>query len=275
MSEFAPINDIVVVKVGTSVLADTSPDGRQKLNPKSFHRIGSSILELESTGTRVILVTSAGITAGMAEVGLTKRPDKATDISELKRLSCIGWRPLLNMWDAALPGRTTGSLQLTKNELNLETPREETLDTIQTMLINGDIPIVNENDAISHAEIEFGDNDRLAAILAARMMGYFALSDSKIRIVLLSDVHGVYENRDDPNTRIHTINHIGNYEHLAGGVGSANATGGMASKFTAAKIVTEAGMHMYIAHGRTDDVLQDVLSGKNRTTGTEFLPKMA
>jgi len=274
MSELNSIDNIAVVKVGTSVLADTYPDGRQELLPESFRRIGKSILSLEACGVHVVLVTSAAITAGMAEVGLTKRPDKATEIPELQRLSSIGWRALLNEWDAALPGRTTGSLQLTRNELDLVSPREEALQTIYTLLSHGETPIINENDAITNDEIAFGDNDRLAATVANRM-GHSALFGTNIRVVLLSDVHGVYVDREDPSTRIHTIAHIPNYEHLAGGIGSANATGGMASKFEAARIATKAGLTMYIAHGRTDGILQDVLSGNDRTSGTEFLPEVA
>jgi glutamate 5-kinase len=211
----------------------------------------------------------------MAEEGLTERPDKTTSLPELQWLSCVGWPLILKEWAAALDGRTTGGILLTKSNLDLASSREEALRTVYTGLVREGRPIINENDAITHNEITFGDNDILAAILAARMVGHSALFGANIRVVILSDVNGVRKNRDDPSTRIHVINHIRNYEHLAGGVGSANATGGMASKFKAAEIVTEAGMHMYVAHGRTDGVLEDVLSGESRTTGTEFLPKAA
>ena len=274
MSEFAPVDNIAVVKVGTSVLSETLSDGRQVLDPESFRRIGSSILELESVGVRVVLVTSGAITAGMASKGLTERPDKTTSLPELQWLSSVGWPLLLKEWATALDGRTTGGILLTKSNLDLASPRKEALQTLHTGLVQNDTPIINENDAITHTEIAYGDNDVLTGILAAQMVGHSALFGSNIRVVILSDVHGVYENRDDPSTRIHIINHIRNYERLAGGVGSANATGGMASKFDAARIVTEAGMHMYIAHGKTDGVIQNVLSGKSRTTGTEFLPKV-
>ncbi|MGH7239594.1 MAG: hypothetical protein ACREHG_05960, partial [Candidatus Saccharimonadales bacterium] len=132
MNEVIPIDNAVVVKVGTGVLADTYPDGRQRLNPEAFACIGKSILDLEEEGTRVLLVTSAAITAGMAEAGLAKRPDSG-QISELQRLSSIGWRPLLNAWAEALPGRVTGSLLLTKHELDLESSeRSEALSTAHT-----------------------------------------------------------------------------------------------------------------------------------------------
>jgi len=279
MSEFRNVDDIVIVKVGTNVLTNTFEDGHQELDSESFRRIGRSILALESIGVRVVLVTSAGITAGMAEVGLNKRPDKTTEsgLLELQRLSSIGWRALLNEWHDALSGRVSGSLQLTTNELDLATPREEALGTIQTLLRHDETPIVNENDAITRTEITFGDNDILAATLASRMVGSSTLSSANIRVVLLSDVHGVYEDKDDPSTRIHTINDYQDYLHLANDIngGSGNSKGGMTSKFNAAKIVTGSGMSMYIAHGRTENILQDVLSRENRTTGTEFLPKAA
>ncbi|MEI9913610.1 MAG: hypothetical protein WDN66_01175 [Candidatus Saccharibacteria bacterium] len=84
MSELNPIDDIAIVKVGTSVLADTYPDGRQELNLESFRRIGRDVLSLEAAGVHVVLVTSAAITAGMAEAGLKQRPDKDTSVPELK-----------------------------------------------------------------------------------------------------------------------------------------------------------------------------------------------
>lgn len=269
MNEVLPIDNIVVVKIGTSVLADTYPDGRQELNLESFRRIGKDILSLETSGMHVVIVTSAAITAGMAEGGLTKRPDKATAVPELQRLSSIGWRPLLNAWDDALPGRATGSLQLTRHELDsVSSERSEALQTTYSLLNHGQTPIVNENDAITHSEIAFGDNDTLAATYATHM-ARSALFGNNIRVVLLSDVHGVYKDKDDPTSVIRTIVDIDDYEHLAGNAGSDNGTGGMKTKFAAARIVTRAGLAMYITHGRTDNAIRLALDGE---IGTVVFP---
>lgn len=271
MSELNPIDDIVVVKVGTGVLADTFPDGSQKLNSETFQSIGRSIIDLEENGTNVVLVTSAAIIAGMEVVGETERPDRETEIPELQRLSSIGWRSLLTEWHFALPGMVTSSLQLTKQELNLEAPeRSEALRTIHTLLSHNEIPIANENDAITHDEIAFGDNDTLAAILAARI-GQSALFGQNIRLVLLSDVEGVYMDKNDPGTLIRRIDNVADYRHIAGDSSSDKGTGGMRTKFDAADIVTEAGLSMRIALGRTDNAIQLALADE---IGTLFLPKL-
>ncbi len=272
MSELTPLDNVVVAKVGTSVLVDTCPDGRQELNMEAFQRIGRDIITLEESGVHVVLVTSGAITAGMVEDGVTKRPDRKSEIPELQRLSSIGWRPLLNAWDEALLGRVTGSLQLTKRELDLLRPeRSEAVRTTYSLLTHGNTPVANENDAITHAEIEFGDNDTLAATYAVHL-GNSALFGANIRLVLLSDVHGVYRDRHDPSTIIRVIDDVAKYEHLAGGEGSKNATGGMKTKFPAAKIVTQAGIEMWITHGRTDNAIQRALSGE---IGTKFLSRAA
>lgn len=287
------IRDVLVVKVGTSTLTETQTDGSERLDSESFQRIGKQIVELQDSGTHVVLVSSAAITAGMAATGLTARPDKATGMHELQRLASIGWRGVMNEWSGALAGnagsaenstnsassvslvssattsesgRTIGELLLTNHELKLESEREEALRVAHTLLSHGDIPIVNENDAITHKEISFGDNDTLAAQFAA-CIGRSALFDCRVRLVVLSDVHGVYADKGDESTVIGQIDDIQSLEHLAGGARSKNSVGGMATKFAAAKIATANGVEMWIAHGRSDNAIQRALDGD---IGTRF-----
>ncbi len=130
------------------------------------------------------------------------------------------------------------------------------------------MPIANENDAITHAEIAFGDNDTLAATYAAQI-GASALFGKHIYLILLSDVYGVYRDKGDESTVIQTIDDIDEYQHLAGGSDSDNARGGMVTKFAAARIATKAGIPMRIVHGRARYPIQQALySG----SGTEFVP---
>ena len=262
------IENIVVVKVGTSVLADTYPDGRQELNLEAFARIGRDIAALKQQGSAVILITSAAITAGMAVEGLAERPDKTIQVPALQRLASVGWRPLLNAWGDALPNHIIGSLLLTRHEIDSATPeRTEALQTTYSLLTNHYIPIINENDAITHSEIAFGDNDTLAAVYAAQLRQSPLFGDP-VKLVILSDVHGVYAQKDDATTLIRQIDDIDTYINVAGDSSSANGTGGMYTKFIAAKIATEAGVITRIANGRVENAIHKALADEIGTVFT-------
>jgi glutamate 5-kinase len=264
--EFAKkVDDIVVVKVGTSTLTKKRADGSEELDVASFERIGQEILEIQKSGTHVVLVSSAAITAGMVETGSAARPSKESGMPELQRLASIGWRKILNAWDLATPGATVGELLLTRHELSVDSERDEALQVIYTLLTCGDLPIVNENDAITHEEISLGDNDALAANLAVRIK-HSALF-GHVRLVLLSDIDGVYEDKNDASTIIREIDNVEAHKHLAGGAGSTNGTGGMLSKFAAAKLANYNGIEMWIANGRDNSAIQRVLAGE---IGTKF-----
>ncbi|HEV2402629.1 MAG TPA: hypothetical protein VGS08_00320 [Candidatus Saccharimonadales bacterium] len=258
--------DIVVVKVGTSTLTEKQADGRESLDRSAFRRIGTQLMGLREAGYGTVLVSSAAITAGMAITGQSARPSRATHMHELQRLASIGQRHILNAWAEASPGSTIGELLLTRHELDLASERDELLTVTHTLLTHGDIAIANENDSIAHEEIAFGDNDTLAATFAA-CIGRSALFGGQVRLVLLTDVDGVYADKDDPSSIIRQIDDIDAYEQLAGGAGSANGTGGMVTKFAAARIAMEHGIPMWIANGKTEDVIQLALRGE---AGTGF-----
>ncbi len=261
------LQNVLVVKVGTNTLIKKQADGLERLDMASFRRIGQQVLGLQKQNTQTALVSSGAITAGMVATGCESRPSKQTrdGMVALQRLASIGWRHILNAWDDALDAATTGGVLLTRHELNLASERDELLHVTHSMLSRGDVVIANENDVIAHEQIAFGDNDTLAATYAAQMnrSGLFGT----VGLVILSDVHGLYRDKHDARTLIRTVDDIASYRHLAGGAGSANGTGGMKTKFDAARIATEAGVTMWIANGRTDDAIQFALQGK---IGTEF-----
>lgn len=256
------LDNILIIKVGTSTI--TTEDNH--LDSASFENISQQVTTLELNGYRPILVTSAGITAGMAATGMVERPSKTTDMPGLQRLASIGWRLVLNEYAKAMPHKTTGGLLLTKNELSMPTERDEALMVVHEMLTHHDIPIVNENDAITHEEIAYGDNDTLAATLAAKI-SRSRLFGNSVKLVLLSDVDGVYENVNDPTTLIREIIDIDTYSQLSGETGSPNGTGGMRTKKEAARIAITSGVEMWIANGRTENAIQRALNGD---TGTYF-----
>lgn len=255
------IGNVLVVKVGTSTLTQKQVNGTERLDITAFERIGEQLVELQKVGTGIVLVSSAAITAGIAEVGLSVRPNRTTHMHELQRLASIGWRQVLNTWSDAMGGTTIGELLLTQHELNLRREHDQLLRVTHTLLSHGDIVVANENDAITHKEIAFGDNDSLAATFAAQIK-HSALFGGSVRLVILTDVHGVYANKDDTSSIIRHIDRIADYRHLAGGAGSRHGTGGMVTKFDAARIATENGVTMFIANGRTEGAIKQALAGE-------------
>ncbi len=258
------IDNVLVLKVGTNTLVERTVDGSERLDKASFERLGRQVLELQDAGQSIVIVSSAAITAGMVEVGLKSR---STEMSELQRLASIGWRHVLNAWDSALRRKTIGELLLTQRELGMSTERDEALRVTYTLLKHGDIAVANENDAITHEEIAFGDNDTLAATYAAQI-SRSSLFGSNVRLVLLSDIDGVYGDVNDASSVIATIDDIGQFEHLAKGATSQNGTGGMVTKFSAAKIANANGVEMWVANGRIENAIQRTLNGE---IGTHFV----
>jgi glutamate 5-kinase len=243
-----------IMKVGGKLLAYQRLRGNSVLmNDLIFDRVGE---EIAADSGDIVLVTSAAISAGMSVTNLHERPSKETDMPELQRLSAVGRRHIENAWADAMPGREIGGLSLTSRELDDIDRREETLRVIKALFAHGEVPVVNENDAITHEEISFGSNDILAASLAARMQG----SDlfGTVRLFLLTDVNGVYDRKPgtppffgeegmlDPHSRIPVIENTADYRHLAGESDDELSIGGMASKFHAVDIAKAAGVDTWV-----------------------------
>jgi glutamate 5-kinase len=249
MSEI--IDNIDIVKVGTNVLVGKRADGSEHFKAGVMNDIGRQALG----DNNVVIVSSGAITAGMMRTGMKKRPDKQDHMADLQRLASIGGPNLIAAWKQAIEwpslgiGKFVGEVLLTKQELigrGHREEREEALTVIHNMLSNRTVPVVNENDVIAHEEIAYGDNDTLAATLAARMAKDRKRFGKRIRLFLLSDVNGVYEDRQDSSSRIPVIADVALYRHLAEETDKENATGGMRTKFEAADIAKDAGLDMWI-----------------------------
>ncbi len=233
------VDRVDVDKVG-NLLIDRHRDGSESLNEAMFRRVAG--MAPSAAGRKRVLVSSAGITAGMIATGTRVRPDKRTDMPELQRLASVGWLPLLKTWEVAT-NKTIGGMLLTKQDLESSPERQrEVSAVIHTMLDHGDQPVVNENDTVTHEEIAYGNNDPLAAILAASML----LLGSDVRLFLLTNVNGVYADSQDPSTRIPVIEDTAAYRHLALDTDSELGTGGMLTKFDAADIAKAAGVDMWV-----------------------------
>ncbi len=257
-------HEIVVVKVGSSTLSRRTARGRWRLDPAAFRRIASQIQELQRSGCGVVIVSSGAITAGLAAENMTEKPSQQSRMAELQALASIGNPFLASAWGKALSGQSVGSVLLTRHSLDENvTERNQAVRVVLALLGRGSIPVVNENDAIANEEIAYGDNDTLSATLSARL----SQAGCRVRLVLLSDVDGVYSDRDDPKSCIPLITDVDNHMHIAGPSGSLVGTGGMLTKFAAATIALQAGAEMWIANGSTEGAILAALSGQS---GTHF-----
>src|SRR5262245_8053591 len=150
----------VVVKVGTNVL--TGPDGT--LVPARLQALADQLHRLRAAGRKVALVSSGAIGAGVGRLGLGRRP---TDLPHLQACAAVGQAFLMRAWEDCLARHAvpTAQLLLTAGDFDSRTRYLNARHTILTLLEWGCLPVINENDTVSVAEIRFGDNDHLAAMV--------------------------------------------------------------------------------------------------------------
>ena len=253
---------IVVVKIGTSSLTDDSGH----IDRGEIVRFCGLLAELRADGHQVVLVTSGAITAGRWLLGFETRP---TDPVLLQAASAVGQGHLMAIYNEVLGdvGLLGGQLLLTPLDFFERNRYLRVRDTLQRLLALGVVPVVNENDAVADDEIHFGDNDRIAALVAQLVQADL--------LVLLTDTEGVHTADPRISSEASLIAEIvqvdREMEALAGGVGNADARGGMTSKLVAAKIASWAGVPTVIASAQRQGVLRDAVAGKK--VGTLARPR--
>ncbi len=253
---------IVVVKIGTSSLTDDSGH----IDTAEIGRLCGLLAGLRADGHQVLLVTSAAITAGRWMLGFETRP---TDPVLLQAASAVGQGHLMAVYNEAFAdlGLVAGQVLLTPLDFFERSRYLRVRDTLQRLVSLGVVPVINENDAVADDEIQFGDNDRIAALVAQ-------LVNADL-LVILTDTEGLHT--ADPRisaeaSLIAEIREIDReLEAAAGGIGNADARGGMASKLSAAKIASWAGVQTVIASSRRADVLRGAVAGEN--VGTVARPR--
>ncbi|WP_213453173.1 glutamate 5-kinase [Rhizomonospora bruguierae] len=221
---------LVVVKVGSSSLT-TAGGGLAE------GRVDGLVDALAAGGREVVLVSSGAIAAGLAPLGLRRRP---RDLATQQAAASVGQGLLIGRYAQAFArhGRTVGQVLLTVDDVTRRSHYRNAYRTLRRLLDLGTVPIVNENDTVATDEIRFGDNDRLAALVAALINADLLL--------LLSDVDALYTGDPArPGTR--KVSEVRGEEDLAGVVigraGRAGVgTGGMVTKVEAARIATGAGI---------------------------------
>jgi glutamate 5-kinase len=251
----------VVVKVGTNVLAD--PSGR--LDRHRIQSLADQLYRVRVGGRKVVLVTSGAIGAGVGRLGLGRRP---ADLPRLQACAAVGQSALMQLYHESLTphGVTAAQILLTAGDFDSRPRYLNVRNTIRTLFEYGALPVINENDTVSVAEIKFGDNDHLAAMVTNLLRAPL--------LVLLTNVDGLYS--DDPGTNpdaklLVTVSQIDrSVADLAAATTSALGTGGMKSKLRAARLATAAGEAVIMANGSIDGVLDRVFAAE--PVGTLFLP---
>lgn len=206
-----------------------------------------------ASGRSCVLVSSGAIAAGLGPLGLEQRPK---DIPSQQAAAAVG-QGLLAAGYARLfarRGLTAAQILLTQDDFLRRRQYVNARNTLQRLLTAGVLPVVNENDTVGTEEIRFGDNDRLAALVAV-MVGADLL-------VLLSDVDGIYT-RDPRRGRGRLLDEVTDpIEVRASGPGTRSASGGMASKLDAARIATMGGTGVVVANAARRGVLRRILEGE-------------
>lgn len=249
----------IVIKIGTSSLTY----GNGKPNFRRIERLAKVVSDLKNSGREVLLVSSGAIAVGVSRLGLCKRP---SDTKGKQAAAAVGQCDLMSIYDRAFSeyGNITAQILLDRNVTDDEQRKFNVMNTFDELLQLGAVPIVNENDSTSVEEIEFGDNDRLSAIVA-RLVSADAL-------VIMTDIDGLYDSdpKENPDARlIHTVGEITDEMFKsAGGAGSARGTGGMHTKLEAADMAMKSGIDVAIIQGDDAEILYDLFDGKQ--VGTYF-----
>jgi glutamate 5-kinase len=245
-----------VVKVGTNVLA--APDGT--LDRERIDHLAEQICAVAETGRRIALVSSGAVGAGVGQLGLKGRPQA---LPQLQAAAAVGQSYLIRAYDEGFRrhGRHAAQILLTHEDFDARARYLNVRNTLAALFDWDAVPIINENDSISVAEIKFGDNDRLAAMVANLLQAPL--------LVILSVVDGLYSadplaaNDAVPAGPIRLVSRIDDaVMDLAGSGRSSLGTGGMRSKLEAARLVTRAGGSVIIASGRQERPLTRILAGE-------------
>ncbi len=258
----------IVVKVGTSTLTHSSGS----LDLRSMEHLVRILADLKGAGHEVILVTSGAIAVGTARLGFSERP---RELRFKQAAAAVGQCRMMHLYDKLFSEYNCSMAQILLTGDDVE-DRERSVhlqSTFSALLELGVIPVVNENDSVSSAEIEtgqhkvLGDNDTLSAIVAA-------LCGADL-LVLFSDIDGLYsaDPRQHPEASLlHSVTELTpEILSMAGGAGTWRGTGGMATKLSAAKIAMDAGCDMVITNGARMEELYGIVGGEE--IGTRFLAK--
>lgn len=257
----SPLPRRIVVKLGTGVLTS----GIGQLDTARIQSVCAQVAALRQAGTEVILVSSGAVGLGMGRLGLKRRP---ADLTKKQACAAVGQSLLMQTWQEGFKPHdiTVAQVLLTHEDLRSRDRHLSVKATLDSLIAYGTVPVINENDTVSAAEIQamlkFGDNDMLSAMVASLVHAQY--------LIILSTAPGLidYQNGGVIVPVVEKITR--EVEALAGGTTSETAVGGMVSKINAAKLAGRAGCGVFIASGGEADIIPRLLAG--RGPGTFFAP---
>ena len=249
----------IVIKVGTSTLTHSTGN----LNIRHVEELCKVMSDLKNAGHELILVSSGAIGMGVGKLGLSERPK---DMPTKQAAAAVGQCELMYVYDKQFSeyGHNIGQILLTGDDIENEERNKNFRNTLHRLLELRVLPIINENDTVSTAEIAVGDNDTLAAIVSLE-------ADADL-LILLSDIEGLYTADPRKNPEAALIREVremtDEIRALGGGAGSGLGTGGMQTKLRAAAMCMERGIDMIITRGDHPALLYDCVEGT--PVGTRF-----
>ncbi|WP_076460842.1 glutamate 5-kinase [Limosilactobacillus caccae] len=253
----------IVIKIGTSSLV--LPSGQ--INLRTIDRLAFTLATLSHQGYELVLVSSGAIGVGLASLGMKERP---AEIAKQQALASIGQAALMRIYSQRFLDYQThvAQLLLTRDVLEFPVSRQHTLNTINTLLAQHVIPIVNENDPVSVDELDhhttFSDNDELSAQVATTI-------DADLLIVL-TDINALYTKDPHKYPDAQAITEVPvltpEIEEAASGSSTRFGTGGMVTKLRAAATVMKAGKQMILCNGENPKIIFDIFDGQQ--VGTRF-----
>ncbi|WP_055450055.1 glutamate 5-kinase [Thiomonas bhubaneswarensis] len=250
----------IIIKVGSSLVTN---EGRG-VDLEAVSRWAGQIAGLRAAGKDVILVSSGAIAEGMRRLGWSQRP---REMHQLQAAAAVGQMGLAQAYETAFRQRGMVAAQVLLTHADLA-DRQRYLNartTLLTLLEQGVVPVINENDTVVTDEIKFGDNDTLGALVTNLVEGDV--------LIILTDQSGLYSadprKHADATLIAQADAEDATLQAMAGGAGTGIGTGGMATKVTAARRAARSGAHTVIASGREPDVLIRLAQGE--IVGTQLL----
>ncbi|MBN1621228.1 MAG: glutamate 5-kinase [Endomicrobiales bacterium] len=247
----------IVIKLGSNLL--TTKDG--SLDKDRIKSLVTDIAKIKKADNEVVIVSSGAIAAGMGKMKKSSRP---SSLKEKQALAAVGQPLLMDVYQDSFNNLdiTIAQLLLTRNDFDDRQRYLNARNTLLSLLDMGVVPIINENDTVSVEEINFGDNDTLASIIAAKICAEY--------LILLTDVDGLYKGVPGKSEVISDVGKITKEleQYASKTSGSGKGTGGMQSKVSAAKAASSAGVKTVIANGLVKGIIGKIISGEK--VGTTF-----
>lgn len=252
----------IVVKVGTSTITHATG----QLNLARLERLARELSDLHNEGREVLLITSGAVAAGVGRLGHKEYP-KTMPLKQA--VAAIGQGTLMQMYEKFFSeyGKMVAQVLLTRADFDDRERYLNARNTLTTLLQLGAIPVINENDTVAVDEIRFGDNDTVSALVAE-------IVDADL-LIILSDIDGVFTEDPHQNPAAEQYYELSEVpamlESSLHGRGTKFSSGGMFTKFQAARISMNSGIRMVIANGALPEVVSKVVSGER--IGTLFVPR--